>query len=186
MERSVVPPPPDTRLGLRSWPSGPRVTEVGAPSMVSQTCLIGFTVGALVIGVLVGLLWSSRQGHGEHAAYDPAFSAAAVIDRVRASQSVPAEDHDQDDAEPAPPAVDVSDEPAPAEVVDVRLYGRHPDDPGLFHYHVSAPPVPINTTEPTTPLPRLPSQAANRRALPPPHLRPEAPHGRHAFRLPSE
>lgn len=186
MARSVVPPSPDERLGLSPWPSSPRVAEIGGPSMVSQTCLIGFTVGGLAVGMLLGMLWSSRQGHGEHAAYDPAFSAAAVIDRVRATQDAPADD-DQADAEPAPPAPDLSDEPAPVDVVDAPLYGRHPDDPALFRYHFSAADAPVATSnELTTPLPRLPSQAANRRALPPTPQRPENRRSRHALRPPAE
>jgi hypothetical protein len=133
--------------------------------MVSQTCLVGFTAGALAIGVLIGLLWSSRQGHGEHAAYDPAFSAAAVIDRVHAAQNTTVEDDNKADAEPAPPTTELSGKSARANTEDVQLYGRHPDDPALFRYHVSAPRAHalITSNELTQPLRHQPPRPTNHR-----------------------
>ncbi|MCP2169852.1 hypothetical protein [Goodfellowiella coeruleoviolacea] len=40
--------------------------------------------GALVVGIAIGLLWTCRDVHGEHSAYAPECSVAAVLARVRA------------------------------------------------------------------------------------------------------
>jgi hypothetical protein len=52
--------------------------------MFSQASVILLVCAALLIGAIAGVLWSSRQGHGQHAFYDPAFSVAMVIDRLEA------------------------------------------------------------------------------------------------------
>jgi hypothetical protein len=71
--------------------------ERGRAFMFSQASAILLVSAALLIGAIAGVLWTNRQGHGQHAFYDPAFSVAMVIDRPEAESKR----QDDKDAEPA-------------------------------------------------------------------------------------
>lgn len=155
--------------------------------MVSQTCVLILTGAALVVGALLGVLWSGRQGHGAHAVYDPAFSVSAIIDQLEA-ESVDSSDEldgggDDEDLS--------ADDPERPYVVDVHLANHGPDDPALYRYHASAPRSldAVDPNEETRPLPRPFPRQPNRVTMPPrwpssEGQSEERTHGRHALHPP--
>jgi hypothetical protein len=44
---------------------------------------LALAAAALALGVVLGLMWTGRRGHGEHSFYDPLFSVSAVAARVK-------------------------------------------------------------------------------------------------------
>jgi hypothetical protein len=143
--------------------------------MVSELCAFILTATALVAGALLGVLWSRRPGHGEHAFYDPAFSVSALTDRLAAESTNPKHSTKRVTS-------------PRAHVVEVQVTNHGPDDPALFRYSSSAPglPPPADAAEQTRPLPRpvrrLPADHQVQRL--PPASTSSSPVGRHA--LPEE
>ena len=44
---------------------------------------LALAAATLALGVVLGLLWTGRRGHGEHSFYDPLCSVAAVAARIK-------------------------------------------------------------------------------------------------------
>lgn len=57
--------------------------------MSNAVLISSVSVVAFAVGIDVGLLWTSRNTHGQHAHYDEALSVAAVIERARERVSLP-------------------------------------------------------------------------------------------------
>lgn len=113
--------------------------------MVAHVWVLTFVAFAFAVGIGVGLLWTCRNSHGEHSNYDPAFSAAAVIDRVIDDRAAYDETEYDDEPEPAEPdgrAVDPADDDTQRVLaVAVTLHNGHDDDadPGMAPSHLTRP-----------------------------------------------